>query len=125
MNFTSTDSVKIRSENDIPIYGCFNWSLVGPCYLDGVKIRSKNGFLCCDIFLGGKLNTDNIKPILKKYETSKLQRRNVRIIPAIFFRDMTPSLLKILRGKGFLTISAKTFGGNKFLMLLEEISKAV
>ena len=121
LNFTSTDSVKIRSESDTPIYGCFNWSLVGPCYLDGVKIGDKNGFLCCDIFLGGKLNRDNIKPILKKYNTSKSQRRNIRIIPAIFFRDMTKPLLKILREKGFLTISAKTFGGDELLILLEEV----
>ena len=50
LNFTSTSSVTIRSEKHIPIYGNFNWSLVGPCYLDGVKIGDKNGFLCCDIF---------------------------------------------------------------------------
>ena len=121
MNFTSTDSVQIRSENNIPNYGNFSWSLVGPCYLDGVKIGSKNGFLCCDIFLKSRLNKDNIKPILRKYKTSKSQKRNVRIIPAIFFQSITKPLLVDLRNKGFLTISAKTFGGDKLLQLLEEL----
>ena len=121
LNFTSTDSVQIRSENNIPIYGNFNWSLVGPCYLDGIKIGNKNGFLCCDIFLKNRLNKDNIKPILRKYNTSKLQQRNVRIIPAIFFQSITKPLLIDLRKKGFLTISVKTFGGDELLQLLEEL----
>lgn len=121
LNFTSQGSVHIRSDSITPIYGNFNWSLVGPCYLDGVKIGNKNGFLCCDIFLGGRLNKDNIKPILRKYKTSKLQKRNVRIIPAIFFQSITKPLLIDLRKTGFLTISAKTFGGNELLQLLEEL----
>ena len=122
LNFTSTGSVKIRCGSEIPIYGNFNWSLVGPCYLDGVKIGNKNGILCCDIFLGGRLNSDNIKPILRKYGTSKAQKRNTRIIPAIFFQSMKKSLLEELRGKGFLTISTKTFGGDKLLECLEELA---
>ena len=121
LNFTSKGSVRIRSENTTPIYGNFNWSLVGPCYLDGIKIGNKNGFLCCDIFLEGRLDKDNIKPILRKYETSKLQKRNVRIIPAIFFQSITKTLLIHLRKKGFLTISAKTFGGDELLQLLGEL----
>ncbi len=121
LNFTSTNKVKIRCENDIPNYGSFNWSLVGPCYLDGIMVGKNPGFLCCDIFLGGRLNTDNIKPILRKYKTSKFQKRNTRMIPAIFFQSMTKPLLNELRGKGFLTISTKTFGGDELLKCLEEL----
>ena len=124
LNFSSEGSIKIRSGAELPNYGSFNWSLTGPCYLDGVKMGDKNGYICCDIFLGDKLNTHNIKPILRKYETTKAQRRKTRFIPAIYFHSMTKKLLIKLREKGFLTISAKAFGGSKFLALLEELREA-
>ena len=79
-------------------------------------------FFVVTFFLGGKLNKDNIKPILRKYNASKFQRRKVRIIPAIFFQSITKPLLYDLRKKGFLTISVKTFGGNELLKLLEELA---
>ena len=49
------------------------------------------------------------------------KEENVRIIPAIFFQSITKTLLIQLRKKGFLTISAKTFGGDELLQLLGEL----
>ncbi len=121
LNFSSKGAIKVRTDNEIPKYGSCHWSLVGPTYLDGVKRGKLNGFICCDILLGSRINEHNIKPVLKKFELTKFQKRSTRFIPAIFFQSMAEPLLYELRSKGFMTISAKTFGGDELLIALEEL----
>lgn len=130
VGFTSSGikSNRLTSSKDLPQFGLFNWDIVSPTYLHGLKTfnrktnKIESGFFAADAIISANiLKKSDLSAFKSKIEIIKSQRGMKPFIPAIIHLGMEEEALKELRSLGVMCLEPKSFGDPKLGDIIKEL----
>lgn len=129
VGFTSTGIKSNRlTSRDLPQFGLFNWDIVSPTYLNGLRTYNKkrkkveSGFFAADAIISPNvLKLSDLSAFKNKVEVIKSQRGMKPFIPAIVHLGMEDAAIRELRALGVMCLEPKSFGDPKLGDVIKEL----
>lgn len=124
----SYDKFELRATNidKLPRVGTFAWDLAAPSYLSPLvgwttKGKIKQGFLVCDMLLGGELSESGFQPFAKKCDGLR-SLKNVGNCLQIFIADRySQKALDCARKKGIVPATPQSLFGRDVALALTNL----
>lgn len=107
LGIVSYDKVGTREGDTPAMVGTFAWDLTAPSYLGFLTKRSKDGkqkpgFFVCDIYLGGRVTVEGVRPFINKCKTLR-QLRNIAPCMQMFIaHQYTGDAFQLLKANGII-----------------------
>lgn len=129
VGFTSTgiESNRLTSK-DLPQFGLFNWDIVSPTYLNGLRTYNKktkkveSGFFAADAIISPNvLKQSDLSAFKNKVAVIKSQRGMKPFIPAIIHLGIEEVAIRELRSLGVMCLEPKSFGDPKLGEVIKEL----
>lgn len=127
LGLVSYEKVATREAEKLPMVGTFAWDLTAPSYLgfltkpsaDG---KSKPGFFACDMYLGGRVTAEGVRPFIHKCRTLR-QLRNVAPCMQMFIANQyTGEAFQLLKANGIIPATPRHLFGEEVGQGLAELS---
>jgi len=130
LGLVSYDKVASRDDGNRPMVGTFAWDLTAPSYLGflvkrGAEGAPKPGFFACDIYLGGSVSVQGVRPFINKCKTLR-QLRNVAPCMVMFIaHEYTPEAFELLKTNGIIPATPRNLFGDEVGLGLVELSSVL
>ncbi|MFN3454600.1 MAG: hypothetical protein ACK41T_06525 [Pseudobdellovibrio sp.] len=129
VGFTSSGIKSNRLiSKDLPQFGLFNWDIVSPTYLNGLRTYNKkskkveSGFFAADAIISPNvLNKADLSAFKNKVEVIKSLRGMKPFIPAIIHLGMEEAAINDMRAIGVMCLEPKSFGDPKLGEIIKEL----
>ena len=133
LGIVSHDSVKVREAGTQAKVGTFAWDLTAPSYLGFMVKFGRNGeinpgFVACDIYLGGEMDSTGIKPFIKKCVTLRALPNIAPCMQIFVAGRYTRDAFSLLKEKGIIPATPHNLFGEEvaegLIALLQVLRKA-
>lgn len=126
LGLVSYGTCKIRGENTEPMVGTFSWDLTAPSYLSpltsGSKgIKTKPGFITCDVAIEQNITEHCIKAFLKKCQTLTYLPKIGKCLHIFVAENYSPKALRIAKENGIIPATIDTLFGKEITKSLKKL----
>lgn len=126
LGLISYNTPKLRKGTFAPSVGTFYWDFTAPSYLSplisgGKGIKTKPGFLTCDILLEKNITLHSMKAYLKKCETLSGLTNIGKCLHIFVAENYSVDALKLAKDKGVIPATVDTLFGNEVTKGLKKL----
>jgi len=126
LGMVSYDTCKIRGGSIEPMVGTFCWDLTAPSYLSplisGAKgVKTKPGFITCDVVIERNITEHCIKAFLKKCETLAHLKKIGKCLHFFVAENYSPEALRLAKEKGVIPATIDTLFGKEITKSLKSL----
>jgi hypothetical protein len=126
LGLVSYNTPQLRKDNFSPTVGTFYWDYTAPSYLSplttgGKNLKTKPGFLTCDILLEKNITIDCMKAYLKKCETLKGLKNIGKCLHLFVAENYSIDALKLAKDKGIIPATVDTLFGSEVTKALQKL----
>ena len=129
MNMASPSVTTIRGDSKAPQFATYLFDLCGPSYLSPLVRNRKGkrdpGFFVADVIVGKDLNTEEVKPFIRKCTTLAQLKRVRPFVPMLIADNFSPEALHECRSRGIIATRPETLFGKDVALALNDLFQAL
>lgn len=124
LGIISYDKCNIRGSEKEPMVGTFYWDLTAPSYLSplisgGKNLKTKPGFITCDVTVERNITENSIKAFLKKCETLSYLPNIGKCLHIFVAENYSNNAFRLAKEKGIIPATIDTLFGKEITKSLK------
>lgn len=127
LNIASYEKIETRNSPRLPVFGTFNWDIVGPSYLHAFRKwnnPSECGFVACDVLLK-YINSNNILPFLNKIRLLSALKSLKRCIYIFIADGYDAESFNLLKKYGVIPATVKNLFGESLATAIKNLCEVL
>ena len=126
LGIISYDTCKVRGNKEEPMVGTFYWDLTAPSYLSplisgGKNLKTKPGFITCDVTIERNITAHSIKAFLKKCETLAYLPKIGKCLHIFVAENYSKEAFRLAKEKGVIPATIDTLFGKEITKSLKKL----
>lgn len=131
LGFASFKLIKIRDESiQQPSVSTIEWDLAGPSYLGALVTTSagekpKPGFIACDVYLGGEVTIEGVRPFIHKCETLRGLKKVGRCLQIFVAERFDSDAYELAKTKGVVPATIRNLFGKDVAKAFKQLMEGL
>jgi hypothetical protein len=130
LGIVSYEKVATREGDKPAMVGTFAWDLTAPSYLGFLTKRSKDGkpkpgFFVCDVYLGGRMTAEGVRPFINKCKTLRQLRNIAPCMQMYVAYQYTGEAFQLLKENGIIPATPANLFGEDVAQGLVQLTKVL